>query len=140
MNLTALVWAELTAEGFFRSLGSGMRGQRSGLAGGEWTALAIVAAIVLALGVASYLFIRAKRRVEQHRQPVALFEKLCEAHELAPEEADLLLDLTRHFRMALPARIFLEPERFSAENLPTGLSARAATLGDLKKRLFAGMT
>lgn len=133
----AVLLAETSFNRFFRGLTEGIQGQR-----GEWSAagltlwLLIGAAGVGALAAAYYRFVRRPRDAKA-ATPAALFEKLCQAHGLSVAEVDLLKELVRQDHMALPPRIFLEPERFEIERRTGALAQRGGEIVTLRDKLFA---
>ena len=73
----------------------------------------------------------------QYNNPRALFRALCRAHGLDRASRRLLDQLARQQRLADPARLFLEPERFEPANLGASLKSQQARFTSLRDRLFA---
>ena len=98
--------------------------------------LAIVTGIVLGF----WLWARVAERREQSRganRPWRLLWSLARAHGLRGPEIWCLWRLARYQRLTDPARLFLEPERLSAEQ--AGQIAKPELLESLRVRLFAGL-
>jgi len=79
-------------------------------------------------------------REPRYDHPRALFRALCRAHGLDRASRRLLDQLARQQRLSDPARLFLEPERFEAENLGASLKPRRKQFVALRDRLFAEPT
>lgn len=73
----------------------------------------------------------------QYNNPRALFRALCRAHGLDHGSRRLLDQLARQQRLADPARLFLEPERFEPAHLGATLKSQQARFATLRDRLFA---
>lgn len=94
--------------------------------------------LAIALIVAAAVAFVVWRQLRDRREMTnSLFDGLCGAHELTRRERRLLDRLARCQRLAEPARLFLEPERWDPNHLPGELAAEAETLALLKTRLFA---
>jgi hypothetical protein len=72
----------------------------------------------------------------RYNNPRALFRALCRAHRLDLGSRRLLDRLARQQRLADPARLFLEPERFELNNLGPTLKSQQARFVTLRDRLF----
>lgn len=99
-----------------------------------WAAVGGGVALVLLVGVA--IWYRRHRLRQQHSHP-ALFQGLCEAHELDRPSQRLLLQVVRFYRLRQPARLFTEPQWLEPSTLSGALAARAAEIAALRTRLFA---
>lgn len=100
--------------------------------------LAVLAAVILGLWIASRLASGKERRRPYH-SPGLLFYGLCRAHRLSWSDCWLLWRVAQFRGLADPAAVFLEPERLDAEGLSPGLATRAWQLRGLRARLFAGL-
>lgn len=98
----------------------------------------------LAVGMVVVFWIAA-RLVERHERrtncphPWRLFWSLSRAHRLRWLEVLFLWRLARHQGLHDPARLFLEPERFTPQQTGRLLGARADLLESLRSRLFASL-
>ncbi len=120
-----------------KSLGSGMRRRATGMDSMDVViGFAIVAGVVIAISLVYYFFNRGDRS-RRCNSPKELFRSLCQGHELDRASRKLLKNLARYQRLAQPARLFLEPERFDEVNLSPQLRAQAAAVGELQAKLFA---
>ncbi|REK23360.1 MAG: hypothetical protein DWQ42_15470 [Planctomycetota bacterium] len=119
------------------SLSSGLRGKAVDSNGTEvLIGFAIVAGLVL-LGCGAYALWSRGERSGHFNNPKELFRSLCRAHELDRASRRFLKQLAVHQRLAQPARLFLEPERFEADNLGPGLQSQRDLASELQRRLFA---
>ena len=100
--------------------------------------LAIIVVLLVLWGLLTRLTPSQFRRAPKAR-PWRLFASLCRAHRLGWREVWLLWRLARLGRLAEPARVFLEPERFEPGGLPAPLRGHHARLESLRERLFAGL-
>lgn len=133
---TFLVGDQIPWESFGRNLrGPGGSIDTQSLVKGLLALLAVVAVI----WVLSWISARYERR-RTHARPQQLFLNLCRAHDLRWAECWLLWRLALGRCPSDPARLFLEPQWWAAEQLSLGLRLRAAELEGLRDRLFAGMT
>ncbi len=66
-----------------------------------------------------------------------VFRSLCKAHGLDRGSRRLLWQVARCQKLAHPACLFLEPNRFAAANLSPQLRQQAETLKRLETRLFS---
>src|SRR5438045_2512532 len=100
MTIAFRLWADME---LFRSLGSGFRGDRAKLTGGDFFAwLGIIVVSGLALALLSKLIARQERR-RRFNNPRALFRDLCRAHQLDRTTRTLLRRLARHWKLPQPA-------------------------------------
>jgi hypothetical protein len=122
----------------WRSMGSGLRGTHARFDSGDVViGLLILAGVVLAMVFLSrYLASHDRGRV--YNSPRALFRSLCKAHNLDRGSRRLLWQVARWQRLAHPARLFLEANRFDAANLSPQLRQQADLLKQLQTRLFEG--
>lgn len=97
----------------------------------RWIVLGSLVALAL---VAMRLTQVAARRWQMG--PNGLFVGLCRRHRLRWSDCWLLWHVAQYYRMADPARIFVEPEHFEPAGLPPRLVGRAARLAELRDRLF----
>ena len=111
---------------------------RQGGAGLDTTYLIVLivalVATILVIGVFAH-FLGLREAIGLNR-PRALFSELCKAHELDRTSRRLLRSLASWHRLAAPARLFVEPERFDAASLGQPLRVRQAELERLRDRLF----
>jgi hypothetical protein len=123
------------------SLSNGFRGgfQRHGLEPLDIAmGVAALAGIVAAVWILTYLLAWRDRR-RSYTSPRRLFLSLCRAHRLRWIECWWLWRLARCQRLAEPAKLFLEPERFEKVHLTPTLWAKAEFFGRLRDRLFTGL-
>jgi len=121
----------LLGQGRVSSLGDSFRN------GGElnWWMMFYVGC-VLAIGIAIvWLVARHLRRRDagSYHNHRGLFRELCGAHRLRWSERRLLKKVARQQRVIVPARLFVEPERFDAkclDELRESQHRRAATLAE----------
>ncbi len=107
-----------------------------GLENHYWLGLLIVVGMVLAVWLAErFLFSRRRKP----NRPWGLFFALCRRHRLTKAERWLLWNLARSRTPEAPARVFLDPELFSPDQLPTVLASKTATLLGLRARLFGDL-
>jgi len=129
-------WLALLAQGRLDDLSSGLRRRGGGYDTGEimmWVAL-VVAVIAGIWGLSKLAAQRDSRRPSN--SPRRLFAELCRAHELDRRQRKLLRQIVRWQRLAHPARVFLDPERFDAANLNRPLQAQQAAVTAMRTRLF----
>lgn len=69
--------------------------------------------------------------------PRKLFRELCQAHRLDAQQRRMLLEVAEATCPHQPALIFLQPQAFAAERLPSSLVERTTELASLRERLFA---
>lgn len=68
---------------------------------------------------------------------LSLFEELCVAHQLGPQEVSLLTDAAQECHLPGPAHLFLQPECF--DRLCTPGAPKADLYGQLRERLFGNL-
>ena len=128
---------QLAQQAPWRSMGSGLRGDRARFDAGDIAVgLLILAGVVVAIVVLSRLLSSQDRQRVFH-SPRALFRSLCKAHGLDRSSRHLLWQVARWQRLTHPARLFLEPNRFEAVNLSPALQQKQAALTALRARIFA---
>jgi hypothetical protein len=121
----------------WRSMSSGFRGSRARFDSGDVvTGLLLLAGVALGVFVLSRLLSRQERQ-RAYNRPRALFRSLCKAHGLDRSSRQLLRQVARWQRLAQPARLFLEPNRFEPAALSPRLRAKGALLARLRDRIFA---
>lgn len=76
-------------------------------------------------------------RLRHQQSHAALFDGLCEAHELDRASRRLLSQVIRFHRLCQPARLFTEPQWLEPSRLGGALASRAAEVTALRNRLFA---
>jgi hypothetical protein len=124
----------------FRDMGSGFREKRESFDPTDLLWWLFVAAIVVAMfaGIASLLARQDKRRL--YNSPRALFRALCKAHALDRSSRLLLKQIARAQNLSVPARLFLEPDRFDSAMLTSDMRPQRDAVAALRKRLFFRMT
>ncbi len=118
----------------FEGIRSGFRGRRFDMQDAV-LALMVLAGVVLALWALSY-FLKFQDKQTTFTSPTMLFWSLCRAHGLRWSDRWLLWRVARAARLAEPARLFLEPERFEPSQLRPTFRLHAARLGRLAEMLF----
>ena len=116
-------------------LGDRFRSGRS-FDGGD---LAIWVGILAAVALTMFWLSRHVRQQETpraSRNPRTLFRELCSAHGLNRDQRRLLTQLADAHQLPHPAALFLEPERFAPEHVPSALKQDGRRLATLRKRLF----
>lgn len=127
----------LASREMLRNLGSGFREKRATF---EPTDLIPWVAVLVGLFIALVLLSRwlSRRDRSQHfNSPRALFGALCQLHDLDRVARKLLRELAAHHKLAQPARLFLEPDRFEPNQLSPSLLARQPALEAVRARLFS---
>lgn len=140
MNVS-LAWCHFTLlatdlESFFRGLGSQFSGKRARVG---WSDALIILGVIAVVGLAASLLSRYLAKTEHARlnSPRALFRELCRLHGLKFRERQAMRRLARFHRLAHPARLFLEPDRFGAALEHPLLQMHARQLSLIRERLFA---
>lgn len=133
------LWYCLLADGNpFSHMGRNFRGGSGRLAFGE---LAVLLVILVAIGGIVWLLVRhfnARDRVG-YRSPRALFQELCQAHQLDRPQRQALKRLARQQQLGQPARLFLEPERLAEQCLHQSSPDARRMLQSLRSRLFGSL-
>jgi len=101
--------------------------------------LFMLLAIVLAVIIAGWLLTRVARHERKRRtnSPKALFQELCQAHQLDRQSRNLLIRLAKHQNLSHPASLFIDPRRFAPGQLPGLPPAQLRRLESLRAQLFA---
>ncbi len=122
----------------FRDLGSGFREKRESFEPTDllWWVLAAVVVIAVFGAIGSLLARQDKRRL--YSSPRALFRALCKAHALDRTSRQLLRQMAHAQKLKVPARLFLEPDRFEPAVLARELRGQQDAIAALGKRLFGG--
>ena len=125
----------LLAQGAVDNLGGGFRGERETP---DWvTFLLVIAVLLAALGgvwlVSRRISMKESGRYHNHR---GLFRELCRAHQLGWSDRRLLLVAARQQGIAVPARMFLDPDRFEPERLKDLKAEQRGRVAELHETLF----
>ncbi|HEX4149514.1 MAG TPA: hypothetical protein VHY20_11020 [Pirellulales bacterium] len=101
--------------------------------------LFMLLAIVLAVVVAGWFLSRVAQRERRRRtnSPRALFQELCQAHQLDRRSRKLLWRLAKHQELGHPASLFIDPRRFAPGQLPELPPGQLKRLESLRVKLFA---
>ncbi len=104
----------------------------------QWSHVFLVLAIIAVLAVAVWLLVRYVhfRETRGFRNPRRLFKELCAAHGLPRGRRKLLLRLATAHQIALPAALFLEPDRFDVAQLPPSWQSQQVALEELRDAIF----
>jgi len=101
---------------------------------GSWYWYVAAAVVFLAVwGATRFLRARAERPIDK---PKHLFRDLCWAHDLTRREVSLLKSLAKHWQLATPSLLFVQPTHFDSAKLGAGWEPYAGRLADLRDRLF----
>lgn len=138
MDAWAMQLVLLAEEGHFESVGRHARKPAS-LSSEQGLLLAVVFVLAVA-GVAAWSSYLERRARSRRNSPWRLFWELCQAHCLPWRDRWTLWQVSRHQRLADPARVFLEPQRLEPANLSPALRRRSAQVASLRARLFAGVS
>ena len=129
-------WIVATSSSTWQQLGGGLRGRRAKVDASDMLTLATV---IVCAAVGIWLLSRWMSRNDTTRtynSPRALFRDLSKAHGLDFSSRRLLMRLSRWQRLAQPARLFLEPDRFLAANVGPFLSSQQPRLDAIRDRVF----
>ncbi len=97
----------------------------------------LVLAIVFAAVALTWVFTRWRRRVwGPSKNPEGLFRELCQAHSLGKRANHLLRSLAAAHEQK-PAMMFVMPQFFKAEALPTSLKPYTKEFQELARHLFS---
>jgi len=121
----------------FRDMGSGFREKRESFQPSDLLWWLLAAALIAAAFISLAAFLGRQDKHRLFNSPRALFNSLCKAHKLDRSSRNLLKQLAQAQEMAIPARLFLEPERFEPAQVPADLKAYLPQFSQLKSRLFA---
>ena len=121
----------------FRDMGSGFREKRESFDPTDllWWLFAVALIAAAFVAVATILARQDKRRL--FNSPRALFNALCKAHGLDRASRSLLRQLASAQQLSVPARLFLEPQRFETAMIAPKLRPYSGAITELKQRLFA---
>lgn len=121
----------------FRDMGSGFREKRESFQPTDLLWWLLAAALIAAAFVSLAAFLSRQDKHRLFNSPRALFNALCKAHKLDRSSRNLLKQLATAQEMAIPARLFLEPDRFEPAQIPAALQNCQPQYAQLKERLFA---
>ena len=93
----------------------------------------LVAAIGVVWLVSRHISMKESGKYHNHR---GLFRELCRAHQLCWSDQRLLLAVARQQGVAVPARMFLEPDRFEPERLKDLKEEQRSRVAKLHETLF----
>lgn len=105
----------------------------------QWWVIGTAVVFIFVVFVLGSWQSRGPARSRACNSPTRLFWSLCRAHGLPWRDRLVLWQISRCQRMADPARLFLEPQRFEAANLNTSLRQQSERIKRLGQRLFAGV-
>ena len=133
-TLPGPLWADMSK---FRNMGSQFRGPRAQVETDE-----IITGAILMLGLVVVIYILWRLASRHERQgaydsPRRLFQQLCKAHALDRPRRGLLKRMARWYRLAHPAQLFLESDRFEAANLGPEFVGEMAAVAQLRQVLFS---
>jgi len=121
----------------YRSVSDWFRAGKSPL---DWQyVLPTLSALTIIFLIATWLTLRWLRLRERRtlNSPAKLLAELCAAHGLLRRQRQLLAALARHYNLAQPAMLFVEPALWGAEKLGPTWNRRRGELDELRGRLFA---
>jgi hypothetical protein len=119
-----------------RELGGGFRGDQAKLSFQDIAIVLLAGAAVVGFFYALSRFASWREGRSAYHNPKQLFRKLAAAHGLSFRERWLLGQAARYVNIPLPACLFLRPDLFDQASAHPELSARAAELLALKRKLF----
>ena len=126
----------LADRSLFKDMGSGFRAKREHFDASDlllWFGIVIGVFVVIGI-VAKIVASRDKRQL--YNSPRGLFRALCRAHGLDRPSRRLLSRIARAQELAQPARLFLEPERYSEAKVSEQFREERAAIELLRKKLF----
>lgn len=129
----------LANRSLFRDMGSGFRYKRQQFDGADLIAWMLVGVGVLVVIAFIARLLASRDKHEVYNSPRALFRALCRAHSLDWRSRLLLRKLARAQNLAMPARLFVEPERFSEAKVPAALRRHTNDIDRLRTRLFGSL-
>jgi hypothetical protein len=100
--------------------------------------LVVLAAVIAFLGFLHRLMNRREGR-RLYNSPKQLFRSLCRLHELTAADRRALVQLARSERLAQPASLFLDPDRFTTAVKSPAWQSQRQQLERLRAKLFAGL-
>ncbi len=95
----------------------------------------IVLAFLVVLAMMAMMFERRQNRRSYHSAG-GLFNDLCKAHRLTFKQRWLLRRLSRFQKLRVPARLFIEEERFDLVNVPTTLRPYAKEFYTIRATIY----
>ncbi len=112
---------------------------------GDYAALGVRDVLIwlgIAVGVAVLIWLlrRAQDRQSSRRttaNPRGLFRALCHAHGLSRANRRLLRRMAKIDKLEHPGRLFVEPARFTADEIPSALQSKRTQIMALGDRLFS---
>jgi hypothetical protein len=126
--------ADLTT---WRRLGEQFSGSGAELSQGEMLSLSAMGlAAVIAIWFLQRLAYR-QEHPQSYYRPRRLFRQLCRTHRLKRADCQRLRRLAQRFHLRQPALLFVEPDYFVLENLPSEFSHERQEIDALRRRLFA---
>jgi hypothetical protein len=126
---------DLLAQGAVENLGSGFRGAKGTP---DWITLVLVVVVVAAaLGIVWLVsrHLRIKEAGGYHNH-CGLFRELCRAHGIGWTDQRLLALVARQQGVVVPARLFVEPDRFDPECMQDLQQEQRDRVAALRETLF----
>ena len=107
----------LIAASSFQNMGNRFR--RGGGSSMNSSSILIMLLVVVLIVVLVWVLSRVLNKLERrgYNSPRSLFRELCQVHHLDFKQRRTLRRLARSQRLAHPARLFLEPDRFDVNRL-----------------------
>ncbi len=111
---------------------------RQGGGGVSFAQMLIFVLVLVGIGVAIWLLGRfvSSRERRGYYDAHALFRELCRAHGLDFRSRRLLRRVAQRQQLALPARLFVEPQRFDAAIYDSDLAEHREQLEQLRTKLI----
>jgi hypothetical protein len=122
-----------------QAMAGGFRGENNDY---DVTQLAVVVGVLAAVvGVLFLLdrWIRRRSRLRMYESPTELFRQLCKAHQLDRAACHQLKQLAAHWQLAHPALLFVEPDYFRPERLPSDWFERVPQIEQIHRKLFEAL-
>jgi len=122
-----------------QAMGGGFRGENNDY---DLKQMLMVVVVLSLISGALFLldrWIRYRIRIRTYESPAELFRQLCQTHELDRPARRLLRSVASYWKLASPAVLFIEPDYFRPEKLPTDWSNRTPQLEQLHRRLFEAL-
>ena len=126
----------LADRSLFKDMGSGFRAKREHFDASDlflW--FGIVIGVFVVIGIIAKVVARRDKR-QLYNSPRGLFRALCRAHGLDRPSRRLLARIARAQELTQPARLFLEPERYSEAKVSEQFREERAAIELLRKKLF----
>ena len=133
-----LLFADRSA--IFRDMGSGFREKRESFQPTDLLWWLLAAALLAGAFIALATILASQDKSRLFNSPRALFNALCKAHRLDRTSRNLLKQLAQSQQLMVPARLFLEAERFDPALLPMPLQSQRDQIAALRDRLFRSTT